>query len=116
MNRLTESQKLEKENLDAKLEILTLCDKKFSDPGTVYDVVMFFDGEIWRCCVDTSEDGDLSQCSLIGEYSKTYEYFTFTALDQLNVSMNVHDNGNTLELVGVCCKYLQNTYSGFKVS
>lgn len=107
MNRLTESEKLEKENIDGKLEILNLCDKKFTDPGTVYDVVMFSDGEVWRCCIDTSEDGDLSQCQLLGEYSKTHEYITLTTLDQLNISMNVHDNGNILELVGVCCKFLK---------
>lgn len=106
LNKLSESEKLEKENFDAKLEILNMCEKKFTDPGTVYDCIMFKDANVWKCCIDTSDNGDLSQCQLIGEYSKTHDFITLTNLDQLNVSMNVHDDGNTLELVGVCCKYL----------
>lgn len=105
LNKLSESEKLEKENVDAKLEILNFCDKKFIDPGTVYDCIMFFDGEVWRCCIDTSDNGDLSKCQLMGEYSKTHDYVTLTSLDHLNISMNIHDGGNVLELVGVCCKY-----------
>lgn len=85
--------------------MLNQSDKKFADPGTIYDCVMFFDGKIWRCCIDTSENGNLSENQLMGEYSKTHEYITLTNLDQLNVSINVHDNGNLLELVGASCKY-----------
>lgn len=107
---MSEVEKLEKDNIDAKLEILNLCDKKFLDSGTVYDCVMFFDGETWRCCIDTSENGDLSESQVIGEYSKTHDYVTLTNLDQLNISMNVHDNGNILELVGVCCKYYKTIH------
>ncbi|KAJ8975804.1 hypothetical protein NQ317_013735 [Molorchus minor] len=90
---LNDVDKLEKENLDA------------NDVGPVYDCLLFHDGEKWVCCVDTTEDGDLSKCKLLGEYSITHDYAPLTNIDNLNYSINVHDNGNILELVGVCSSH-----------
>jgi tripeptidyl-peptidase-2 len=101
---LSDTEKLTKEDLEAKLEILTTSEKKFHDAGPVYDCVLFHDGEKWQCCVDTTEQGDLERCHVLGEYSLTHEYFPLTSSDKLNFSMNVHDNGNILELVGLCCR------------
>lgn len=102
---LSESEKLEKEDIDAKLELLNNFEKKYASSGPVYDCILFHDGTKWVCCVDTTEDGDLSKCPLLGEYSITHDYAPLTDTDKLNFSMNVHDNGDVLELVGVCCKY-----------
>jgi tripeptidyl-peptidase-2 len=55
--------------------------------------------------VDTSESGDLSSCFLLGEYSLTQEFATLTKSDQLNYSINVHNDGNILEVVSMCCEY-----------
>lgn len=41
----------------------------------------------------------------LGEYSITRDFAPLTQEDQLNVSINVHDEGNTLEIVSLCCKY-----------
>lgn len=89
--------------MDAKLEILTNYEKKFTDVGPVYDCIVFHDGDKWMCCVDTSETGDLANCPLLGEFNKTRDYAPLTKDDQLNFSVNVHNDGNLLELVGVCC-------------
>ena len=40
--------KLQKEDLEAQIDILTAADKNFSDPGPAYDCIVFHDGEIWR--------------------------------------------------------------------
>lgn len=101
----SELEKLEKEDLEMKVEFLASCEKKFTDVGPTYDCVLFHDGEKWLCCVDTTEKGDLEKCRLLGEYSITHEYAPLTPTDQLNFSINVHNNGDTLELVGLCCKY-----------
>lgn len=101
----SELEKLEKEDLEAKIEILINSDKKYADVGPVYDCILFHDGAKWVCCVDTTEEGDLEKCPLLGEYSITHEYAPLTKADQLNFSMNVHDGGNILELVGLCCKF-----------
>lgn len=58
----------------------------------------------YRACIDTSEQGDLESGVYLGEYSLTKEYAPLTQEDQLNVSINVHDEGNTLEIVSLCCK------------
>ncbi|KAG5891542.1 hypothetical protein JTB14_028560 [Gonioctena quinquepunctata] len=102
---LSDVEKLEKENIEAKQDILNNYEKKFNDVGPVYDCILFHDGEKWRCCVNTSETNDLSNCPLLGEYSVTHEYAPLTEADKLNFSINVHDNGNVLELVGVCSSH-----------
>ncbi|CAH0562147.1 unnamed protein product [Brassicogethes aeneus] len=102
---INDMEKLEKEDIEAKLEILNNMEKRYSDSGPVYDCVLFKDGSTWYCCVDTTDDGDLSKCPLLGEYSITHDYAPLTEIDQLNFSMNVHDNGNILELVGVCSSH-----------
>lgn len=90
--------------MEAKVELLNNFQKKFNDQGPVFDCVLFHDGSKWVCCLDTDMDGDLEKYPLMGEYSITHEYFPLTKSDQLNVSMNVHDDGNVLELVGLCCE------------
>lgn len=104
MQNPSELEKLEKEDLEAKVDILIASDKKYTDTGPTYDCVLFHDGAKWVCCVDVTEEGDLEKCPLLGEYSITHEYAPLTTLDQLNFSMNVHDDGNILELVGLCSK------------
>lgn len=57
-----------------------------------------------RACIDTSEAGDLASGPLLGEYSVTHEHAHLTPLDEMTVSVNVHDAGQTLEVVGMCCE------------
>lgn len=40
----------------------------------------------------------------MGEYSVTHEVASLDGF--LTISINVHDEGNVLEIVGICCKYL----------
>jgi tripeptidyl-peptidase-2 len=66
--------------------------------------------------VDTSESGDLAGCNLLGEYSLTQEYATLTKSDQLNYSVNVHEGGNVLEIVGMSCEYNEcNSFEATRV-
>ncbi|KAF5299966.1 hypothetical protein FQA39_LY11339 [Lamprigera yunnana] len=102
---LTEEEKLEKEDLEAKIEVLTSLEKKYLDVGPIYDCVLFHDGSKWVACVDTTEKGDLEKCHLLGEYSVTHDFAPLTESDQLNFSVNVHDDGNVLELVGLCSSH-----------
>ncbi|XP_072938553.1 tripeptidyl-peptidase 2 [Epargyreus clarus] len=99
---LSAEDKLLKEELEARVEVLQNAEKKYNDVGPTYDCVLFHDGEVWRACIDTSANGDLESGILLGEYSITKEHAHLTPFDEMTISINVHDEGLTLEVVGMC--------------
>uniref|UniRef100_A0A2A4JXG6 Uncharacterized protein n=1 Tax=Heliothis virescens TaxID=7102 RepID=A0A2A4JXG6_HELVI len=99
---LSPEDKILKEELEARVEVLQAAEKKYNDVGPTYDCVLFHDGSVWRACIDTTESGDLASGVLLGEYSRTHEHTHLTPFDEMTVSINVHDDGNTLEVVGMC--------------
>ncbi|CAH0592745.1 unnamed protein product [Chrysodeixis includens] len=99
---LSPEDKILKEELEARVEVLQAAEKKYNDVGPTYDCVLFHDGTIWRACIDTSESGDLASGPFLGEYSVTHEHTHLTPFDEMTISINVHDEGHTLEVVGMC--------------
>ncbi|KAG1676696.1 Tripeptidyl-peptidase 2 [Nymphon striatum] len=98
---LSLAEKLEKEDIEERINCLNNLEKKYNDQGPVYDCVVFHDGEMWRAAIDTSEDGDLESCTLLGPYCQTFEYGTLTQQDLLNYGINVYEDGNLLEIVAM---------------
>jgi tripeptidyl-peptidase II len=96
-------EKLLKENLDGFNEFLANCDKKFTDTKLTYDCILFKTKDGWIAVLDTSENGDLEKAAVIREYSKFYDMIKVD--DYLSISVNVHDDGNTLEIVGMCSSH-----------
>jgi tripeptidyl-peptidase-2 len=88
------------ENLFVLLQIAQQLDKNYKDYGPVLDCVVWNDGKEWRVCL--TSDGDLEKGIILGEFKLRQEYAPLTKEDQMNVSVNVHDDGNTLEIVGMC--------------
>ncbi|XP_076246823.1 tripeptidyl-peptidase 2-like isoform X2 [Calliopsis andreniformis] len=101
----TLEERLKKEELEARVEVLNNIEKKYNDLGPTYDCIVFHDGDVWRACIDTSEEGNLEAGVCLGEYSSTRQYAPLIAEDQLNISINVHDDGNTLEIVSLCSSH-----------
>lgn len=66
--------------------------------------VMYWIMHFRRACIDTSERGALEEGVHLGEYSITHQWASLTPADQYNISVNVHNDGNILEIVGMCCK------------
>uniref|UniRef100_A0A1B6E6S6 Peptidase S8/S53 domain-containing protein n=1 Tax=Clastoptera arizonana TaxID=38151 RepID=A0A1B6E6S6_9HEMI len=94
-----------KDEAQAQVDILTSVEKKFNDVGPIYDCILYHDGDMWRACLNVSETGDLELCHVLGEYSKVREYAPLTTEDSINYSINVHEDGNILEIVSLACKY-----------
>lgn len=95
---------MSKENLDGLNDFLSSYDKKFLETKTTYDCILFKSKDgYWVAIIDISESGDLENAAVIREYSKFYDMIKID--DYLSVSINVHDDGNTLEIVGMCSSH-----------
>ncbi|EDW08466.2 tripeptidyl-peptidase 2 [Drosophila mojavensis] len=99
-SKLPWDKKIIKENLDYELEMLNSFEKMYSDVRVSYDCVLMPTENGWLTIIDTTEEGDLTKALHIGEYSRTHE--TKNVDDFLSISVNVHDDGNVLEVVGMC--------------
>lgn len=103
-SNLSFKDKLVKENLDGFNEFVTGCDKKFSETKITYDCVLFKSkAGHWVAVIDISETGDLEKAAVIREYSKFHDMVKID--DYLSVSINVHDDGSTLEIVAMCSSH-----------
>lgn len=96
-------EKLQKEDLDATIEFLMQQEKKVSDLKISFDCVVFPSAEGWIAVIDTTEMGNLEDGLLIHEYTSYHEMVQVD--DFLSISINVHDDGNILEIVGMCSSH-----------
>lgn len=72
-----ESQ-LQKDDLQAKVDAASSMEENFVDLGPTYDCIVFHDGEMWRACIDTTINGDLENCHVLGPYKDTLNYATLS--------------------------------------
>lgn len=91
--------KVEKTELEARLERLIAAGQSIDDPGPIYDCLVFFDGTVWRAAVDTDEDGDLADEKLLTNFRSEHQYATFDEVSLLNFAVNIYDSGKTLSLI-----------------
>lgn len=95
-------EKLRKDDLDNGLECLQSFEKQYSDIKNTYDCILYQTKNGWRCAIDIAQ-GNLEKAIVLSEYSKTHD---IKSIDEfLSISINVHDDGNVLEIVGMCCKF-----------
>ncbi|XP_037781022.1 tripeptidyl-peptidase 2-like [Penaeus monodon] len=97
--------KMTKEDAETRVSLLNSLEKKYNDLGPAYDCVLYHDGDVWRACIDTSERGELESGIHLGEYRITHQWASLTSADQYNISVNVHNDGNILEIVGMCSSH-----------
>ena len=95
----TADEKQTRDELRARLELLEALPSKYDDPGPLYDCVVFHDGTRWQAVVDTDEDGDLKDESLLANFRHLREYATFDEESLLNFAVNIYDDGNVLSIV-----------------
>ncbi|TRY75766.1 hypothetical protein TCAL_12592 [Tigriopus californicus] len=101
--------KFGRDNVQAELEVITTIDKKFKDRngdlGPMYDVVLFHDGDLWNVLIDTSETGELSEGIRLRPFRETGEFAPLTNDDRLNISVNVYEKGDIVEIVSMCSSH-----------
>jgi len=95
-------EKLAKEDLEMQIEMLISLEKKYNNAGPCLDCIVFHDGQKWRACLDTTFEGDLSSCQVLGIYRETLDISTLSQSDQLSYSVNIYDEGSLLEIVTMC--------------
>lgn len=93
------AEKKKKEEIQAQLDELKRLVSNYSDPGPVYDCVVFHDGTHWRAVIDSREDGDLTGAKPMANFSVEYQYQPFSNADLMNYSVNIYDEGSLLSIV-----------------
>ncbi len=93
------TSKIEKAELERRLERLVAAGQSVEDVGPIFDCVVFHDGTHWRAAVDTDEDGDLGEEKLLTNFRIERQYATFDDVSLLNFAVNIYDNGKTLSIV-----------------
>ncbi|KAG0233916.1 subtilase family-domain-containing protein [Mortierella sp. GBAus27b] len=96
---LTDEDERTKADFNARLDVLKDQYKSYSDPGPVYDCVLFNDGTVWRAVIDTKENGDLRDAPTLTNYKTERQYATFSHHDKCNYNVNIYDDGNMLSVV-----------------
>ncbi len=97
--KLTPVEQTHLDNQKAQLKALETLEKNYEDPGPVYDVVAFNDGERWRIVVDTDEDGDLTDEDILTNYRDEPAYDTFDAESLLNFTVRFDGDCSQVSLV-----------------
>jgi len=100
-NNLTEDEIMEKDDLVNRLAVLKEFYKNFNEPGMILDCVVFNDGKEWKAVIDIDGSGDLRNATVLSNFNVNYQYLKFGDDDQLNFSINIYDEGETLSIVTV---------------
>ncbi len=95
----TAVQKRQLEELEARLKQLQFAAKNYEDPGPLYDCVVFHDGKLPRAVIDTDEDGDLADESVLTNYRHARQFATFGGEAHLNFAVNIYQDGKRLSIV-----------------
>ncbi|OTF72221.1 tripeptidyl-peptidase, partial [Euroglyphus maynei] len=96
---------LEREELKSQVDLLKETQAKISDLGPTFDCIVFHDGEYWKACIDTTGEGRLNDCTVLGNYRECLQYGTISDRDKFNYGVNIYDDGNLLEIVGQCSSH-----------
>ena len=96
------SERIHREELAERITQLQAAAGNLKDPGPIFDCVVFHDGTRWRAVVDTDEDGDLGEETVLTTYRDEPKYATFSSASLLNFTVNIFDKGNLLSIVTTC--------------
>ena len=96
-------QSLEEQDLAARESALESLEKSFlgDDPGPVYDCLLWSSGETFKVVVDTDEDGDFSDETILQPFGIAGEYARFADPISSTFGVQVYEDGDLLSIVTV---------------
>ena len=97
-DQLSPDEKLQKEELQSAVDLLTTF-SALPDAGPSYDCLVWFDGHKYNAVIDSEQD--LEKAVVLQSYSECLKYGTLGNSDRLNYAVNIHENGNLLEIVSM---------------
>ena len=90
----TPEKKKMSEELSSRETLLKKLEEDTEDVGPLYDVIAYLGADdIWRVCIDTSENGDLASSSLLAPFRLEHRYATLDPISLLNYAVDVLDEG-----------------------
>jgi len=93
----TDKEKIK--NLDTLDGLLSGMEDKYEDLGPVYDCVVFHDGKHWCVCIDTNENGDLGDETVMKDYKVAQQISTLDAVSLMNFTVKIDEEGKRLSIV-----------------
>lgn len=90
---------VEKPELEKRLAAVQAASKSFTDPGPIYDCIVYHDGTHHRASVDTDQDGDFSDEKAMTNFRVFREYTRFDDVSLLNFGVNIYEDGKVLSIV-----------------
>lgn len=94
---LSEKDEIAREQLLESLE----SNYAKSDPGPIYDCVVWSDGKQFHVIVDTDEDGDLADEKILRPFGIAGEFGTLSEEEASTFAVQVYEKGNLLSIVTV---------------
>uniref|UniRef100_A0AC34GTR3 Tripeptidyl-peptidase 2 n=1 Tax=Panagrolaimus sp. ES5 TaxID=591445 RepID=A0AC34GTR3_9BILA len=87
----------DRQEITQKLEQLKLAEKEEIE-SPVADCIVWFDGEKWKACIDTSCKGDLEAEKVMSSFRENHEYGYVSKKCLVTYCITIHKNGNLLEI------------------
>lgn len=91
--------KTKKQDFKDRVALLKQLETSFAPPSPVYDCVVFRLEDVWRAVIDTDEDGDLRDETLLEDYSIHQRYANFGSETLVNFGVHMYDDGNLLSII-----------------
>ncbi|MEM7673060.1 MAG: S8 family serine peptidase [Verrucomicrobiota bacterium] len=94
---------LEEKNAAALDSILTSLEESFieDDPGPIYDCIVWAEGDTYKAAVDTNENGDFNDETVLRPFGIAGEYGRFADPISATFGIQVYDSGQLLSIVTV---------------
>jgi len=104
-----DAEKRQKKDLEHALEALKEAADAYTDPGPVFDCLVYHDGERWIGAVDTTATGDFRRAKFMTNFRAGREWGTISGVAGtrehsvlLNYCLNVYEDGARLSIVTDC--------------